>query len=273
MGFNVSGRSMILGILLAALTAGGSKAWAIGFHFYPANISVQGKPGQVVNRTFTLGLSKDSEPARFQARTEDWWRSPDNSETFYAAPGTLRRSCAKWCSINPVETGLKPGEKMVIKVSVAVPADAQPGGYWAALTVDQIRDPLAPKPHGIGVLFRGSVSVGIFVEVPNATRSAKITGIKVAGETVAVTLRNDGNMPLRVNTKFEFYRAGEEKPAASVTLPGQPLLPEPTNTCEFSGPLPSVKDLPTGKYKVRVIVDTGLDYLMGAEKELDVTRQ
>ena len=56
MRLNVSGRSMILGLLLAALTAGTSTSWAIGFHFYPANISVEAKPGQVVNRKFTLGL-------------------------------------------------------------------------------------------------------------------------------------------------------------------------------------------------------------------------
>jgi len=265
-------RRLSLVLMTAVLAALGPRAQALTLHFWPANISVRAKPGQIINRTFNLTLSGKSAATRYKARIEDWWRSADNSSTFYAAPGTLGRSCGNWCSVNPIEAEVKPGEKLTVRVSLRVPDDAQPGGYWAALTLDEVPDPTAPKPAGVGMILRGSVAMGIFVEVPDAKRSARLTAIKVVGDRVSVTVCNDGNMPLRINPTFEFYRPGEEKAAAKVELPGEPLLPEPNSTCEFGGRLPPPTELPSGKYRIRVIVDAGLDYLMGAEKTLDITR-
>jgi hypothetical protein len=128
------------------------------------------------------------------------------------------------------------------------------------------------KAKGIGMMFRGSVSMGIFVEVGTATRSGKITGLTVSKDRVGVTIQNDGDMPLRVSATYEFYRPGEDKPVASVVIGGECLLPEPINKCEFSRPLPSIKALPSGKYRVRVLVDLGLDHLIGAEKEMEISR-
>jgi len=155
---------------------------------------------------------------------------------------------------------------------VRVPDDVRPGGYWAALTIDEVPDPLAPKPAGVIMTFKASVSVGIFVEIPPVNRAARITGVRITGDHAAVTLRNDGDVPLRVTGTFEFYKPGEEHLVASVQSRTDPLLPEPINTCEFSTKLPDGSALPSGRYRVRVIVDVGLDYLMGAEKELDIAR-
>lgn len=247
-------------------------ASALNLHFYPMSISAQAKPGQVINRTFSLTVTPDSTAARFKVRVEDWWRSADNSKTFYAPAGTLSRSCGLWCSVNPVESSLEPGKTLTVKVSIRVPHDVQPGGYWAALTVDQVPDPLTSRPEGVGMAFKGSVSVGIFVEVPTITKSAKITGVKVTGDRVKVTLRNDGNTPLKVSPTFEFYSPGQDKAVASVKLGAEALLTDDYSTCEYSAALPTQKDLPRRRYKVRVIVDAGLEYLMGAENELDIIR-
>lgn len=234
-------------------------------------ITAQAKPGQVVNRTFNLTL-KGPSPARFRARVEDWWRSPDNSQTYYAPAGTLNRSCGQWCAVNPVEASVEAGKTLTVKISIRVPDNVQPGGYWAALTVDQIPDPLETRPGGVGMAFKGSVSVGIFVEIPTIKRSARITRVKVTGKEAKVTLCNDGNVPLKVSSTFEFYKPGQEQAVARVKSGAEPLLPEQYNTIEFSSALPSATDLPSGRYKVRVIVDAGLDYLMGAENELEVVR-
>lgn len=267
------GSAVALGIFgISVVLAAQVPVHAIGFHFSPANISTKARPGQVLNHIFTLTLAKDSPVTHFRVRLEDWWRSADNNHTFFATPGTVKRSCGPWCTVNPNEATCNPGETMTVKLTIRVPEKVEPGGYWAALTVEEIPDPLAPKPSGVSVIFRGSVSVGIFIEIPNATRSAKITGVRITAEKVAVTLKNDGNIPLKVNGTFEFYKPGEQNPVATVQIGGEPLLPEPVNTCEFSAPLPNPNILPSGTYKVRVIIDVGLDYLMGAEKELQINR-
>ncbi len=266
-----TGCAVVLGIY--ALLAARTPACAIGFHFSPANISIKARPGQVLNHVFTLTLAKDSPATHFRARLEDWWRSADNNQTFFAPPGTVKRSCGPWCTINPIEATCKPEETLTIKLTIRVPDKIEPGGYWSALTVEEVPDPLAPKPSGVSMVFRGSVSVGIFIEIPEATRAAKITGVRITAEKVAVTLQNDGNIPLKVNGTFEFYKPGENNPVAVVQIGGEPLLPEPLNICEFSAPLPNPSVLPSGTYKVKVIVDVGLDYLIGAEKELQIKRQ
>jgi hypothetical protein len=254
------------------LFASACQAFAIGLRFSPLNFSIQAKPGQVVNKVFTLSLPPNASATQFRAHLEDWWRSEDNRQTFYAVPGTIRRSCASWCTINPVESLVKPGETLTIKLSIKVPDSVEPGGYWCALTVDEVPDPLSPKPEGVAMVFRTSVSVGIFVQIPPCERSAKLVAVRIDGDRVAVKMRNDGNTPLKITGTIEFYKLGEDKPTAVVRMGAEPLLPEPMNTCEFSTPLPSPKELPSGLYKVRVIMDAGLDYLMGAEKELEIAR-
>lgn len=259
---------LLAGVLAAALT----QAHAISFRFSPGGFSMEAKPGQLINRVFTLTLAKDAPTTHFQAHVEDWWRSADNRSSYYRPPGTISRSCGLWCSVNPVEQAVKPGETFTTKLSIRIPDDVKPGGYWAALTVDEVPDPLAPKPQGVAMTFRASVSTGIFIEIPPVTRSAKITGVHVTGENAVVTLRNDGNTPLRVNGRFEFYNSTQEEPLATVEFGGEALLPEPINTCECTVPLPDKEKLPSGTYRSRVIVDVGLDYLLGAEKGLNVTR-
>lgn len=260
----------MLGWAMLALSC--RPAHAISFHFSPANISVEARAGETVNRTLSLTLASDAPTTHFKARVEDWWRSADNERTFYAAPGTIGRSCAPWCSVNPVETAIKPGETLTVKLSLHVPEDIKPGGYWAALTVDEVPDPTQPKSAGVSMIFRASLSIGIYVEIPNATRAARITGVQVANNRVGVTVANEGNIPLRVNGTFEFFKPGEDQPVAKTQIGGDPLLPEPINTCTFTAALPEASKLPTGRYKVRVIVDAGLDHLVGAEKELDILR-
>ena len=260
------------GALIAIMACFVTPAAAISFHFSPANINIQARPGQIVNQTFTLTLAKDSPRSNFKAHIEDWWRSADNKQTFFAAPGTIKKSCGLWCTINPVEAGLNPGETMTVKMSIRAPDDAKPGGYWAALTIDEVLDPLAPKPAGVGMIFRASLSVGIMVEIPETTKSARITAVNILDDRAIVTLCNEGNTPVRVSGTFEFFKPDSDQSVAKIQLSSEPLLPEPINTCEFSTALPNKDILPSGKYKVRVIIDAGLDYMMGVERELQITR-
>lgn len=248
------------------------RLFAVSLHFSPLTFSIQARPGQVVNKTFTLTLPQEAQTTQFRAHIEDWWRSEDNRQTFYAPPGTLRRSCGLWCTINPVESSVNPGETLTVKLSVRVPENVEPGGYWAALTVDEVPDPLAPKPSGVAMVFRTSVSVGLFVEVNPCKRAARLVGVRLDEDKIAVRMCNDGNVPLKVTGMVEFYKPGDEKPIAVVKMGAEPLLPEPANVCEYGIALPAPDILPSGKYKVRIIVDAGLDFLMGAEKELQIRR-
>lgn len=261
-------------LALLALIAAQQRLPALSFSSTLDPIKIQGRPGEVVNRIFQLTLTESQAVVHFKCRVEDWWRSEDGKQSFYRQPGLSgnpSRSCAKWVVLNPVESVIEPKGTLRIRVSVSIPADVQPGGYWSVLTVDEVPDPLSFKP-GVGVQFLASVSIGIFVYISPLERAATIMGVKIEHNTATVQLRNDGNTPLGVEGRFEFLKPGETQPLVTATIPRGTLLPEPINTGLFAAKLPESNSLPSGHYLVRAIVDIGLDHYIGVQKEMDVSR-
>ena len=245
---------------------------AVTFKATLSSMKLVARPGQVLTREFRLTLDADQPKTRFKAHMQDWWRSEDGATSFYREPGTLARSCGGWVTLNPAEVDVLPGKTMVTRLTVSVSPEAQSGGYWCVLTVDEVPDPLAP-PEGVGVQFLASVSVGVFVYVGEQQRAAEILGVEVVGDLAIVKLRNDGNTPLAIEGRFEFIKPGETEPAAAVNLSRSTLLTEPIMTGLFSAPLPDSLALPSGRYRVRAIIDYGADHYIGTEREMDLSRE
>ena len=235
------------------------------------SIKIDARPQQVVTRQFKLTLDANQPATRFRAKVEDWWRSEDGKQSFYAEAGTLRRSCARWVSLNPVESTAQPGETLVIRITVTVPPEIAEAGYWCALTVDEVPDP-AVADTGVGVRFVASVSTGIFVNVGAVTREARILNIQVGGDDAQVMVRNDGSGPVGIDGRLEFLQGGSATPVATVVLPRVTVLTEPSINGTLTGRLPAIADLPSGRYRVRAVLDFGGAHYLGAEKEVDVVR-
>lgn len=236
-------------------------------------IRITVQPGHVATRQFRLTLDRDQQPTQFKARIEDWWRSEDGKQSFYAKPGTLRRSCGEWVSINPVEATVQPGETLTIRITVSMPVEVQAGGFWCALTVDEVPSPLEAAGEGVGVRFVASVSTGIFVNVEPVRCEASILGLDVAKDVASVNLRNDGNTPLAIEGRLEFFAPGASTPLSSLALPRRTLLTEPSRNGVLDITLPPADVLPAGRYRVRVVLDIGTDHYIGAERELDLLRE
>jgi hypothetical protein len=235
------------------------------------SIKVNARPDQVITRQFRLTLDANQPVTHFAAHVEDWWRSEDGKQSFYAAPGTLAHSCAKWVALNPVESAVDPGGTLVVRITATVPRELAGGGYWCALTVDEVPNPLAGSP-GVGVRFVASVSTGIFIYVDPVNRAATIQDLRIQADEVLVRVRNDGNSPLGIEGHIEFYAPGAKAPAASVDLPRSTLLTEPSVEGLFGVALPPAATLPAGHYVVRAILDFGADHYIGAEREVDLLR-
>jgi hypothetical protein len=265
-------KATALAILLMIAPAGAIQSPAgLTFSATLTPIKVTVRPGQVVTRQFRLTLDARQPATHFKAHVQDWWRSPDGKQSFYDAPGTLKHSCAKWTSVNPVESSVKAGETLVVRITTKVPVELRSGGYWCALTVDEIPNPLTDPP-GVGVRFVASVSTGIFINVDPVELSAKIYDLQVQSEQALLQVRNEGNAPLGVEGRIEFYRTGATAPIATVMIPRRTLLTEPHVEGLFAVALPAAVDLPSGRYRVRAILDIGADHDIGAEREIDVVR-
>ena len=261
----------ILFLVSVLALAAGTPAGAVSFKATLGSIKLNARPGQVLTSAFRLTLDPNQRKTRFRSHMQDWWRSEDGAQSFYAEPGTLARSCGKWVTLNPVEVDLLAGQTMNTRLTVSVSPEAEPGGYWCVLTVDEIPDPLA-VPEGVGVRFRASVSIGVFIYVGEQERAAEITAIEVQGNAAVVKIRNAGNTPLAIEGRFEFVKPGATEPTAVVNLARSTLLTEPIASGLFSTTLPDASSLPTGRYLVRAIIDYGVDHYIGTQREMDITR-
>jgi hypothetical protein len=253
-------------LLLGSGTAGG-----IEFTSSFESIRMQALPGKSLTRSFQLRLAPGAQKVHFRSRVEDWWQSEDGAQSFYREPGTLARSCGPWVSLNPVETAVEPGGTLEVRVTAAVPAEALAGGYWCVLTVDELPDPLH-APEGVEVRFLASVSVGIFVEIAPVTRSLEISEVEVASGRARIKVRNTGDAPLGVDGRLEIYRPGGSVAVATVTVPRSLVLPAPVPTRVLSVDLPDANALPNGRYRAVVLLDIGVDHLLGVQRELEIRR-
>lgn len=238
-------------------------------------IKLHARPGQVLTTEVRLTSHAGERAARFKADVQDWWRSEDGRQSFYSSAGSLPRSCGPWVSVNPGEASIAGGETLVVRLTVSVPAGAQPGGYWCALTLDEVHDPLDPPADGVGMQLLASVATGIYVYLEPVERAARILGIDLEADTAFVRLRNAGNTPVAIEGRFEFFRpddAAAAQPLAVAVLPRNTLLTEPVPTGRFAAELPAADILPPGRYVVRVLVDIGLDHYIGAQREIDLVR-
>lgn len=260
----------LMAVAAAAFIA--SPAEAVTFNASFAPIRISAKPGQVLTTSYRLGLDEADPRTHFKVDVQDWWRSEDGRQSFYAPAGSISRSCGHWVSANPMEATVAGGEALNIRLTVSVPQDVQPGGYWCALSVDEMPDPLAVMPDGVGVKFLASVSTGVYVYIDPVERGADVLAIDVDDSRATARIENTGNTPTAVEGRFEFVRPGETTPVAVVALPRNMLLTEPVRTAAFSVPLPDVATLPSGPYTVRLILDIGLDHYIGLQRSVDLVR-
>jgi hypothetical protein len=250
-------------------------ASALSFHATLDPIRIYAEPGEVVNHTFELTLAKDERTVHFRAHIQDWWLGEDGQQRFYRDPGSPeapKHSCASWATLNPVEAEVGPGGTLTVKVTVRVPQQVKPGGYWAVLTVDELPDPLT-NPPGVGVRLYTSISLGIYVYIEPVERKARITEIRVLPDRAELRIRNEGNCPLALEGRIEFLKPGAKNPTDTVVIPRSPSLPEPFDTTTITVPLNDAGALPSGQYLVRAVLDIGTDYYLGAQKEMLVSRE
>ena len=57
-----------------------------------------------------------------------------------------------------------------------------------------------------------------------------------------------------------------------VIVPRGGVFPEPIRTRALYAPLPNAQSLPSGRYRMRVVMGVGLDHYVGVEKEMDLKR-
>ena len=235
-----------------------------------APIRTWAKPGEVLARELRLQLVKSvtGQPLRFKAYSQDFWMSADGRSTGYGDPGKVKNSCSNWVTVDPVTQEVAPGGDLLVRVSIAVPAGTAPGGYWCAVSIDEQMDPRRKALlGGSGMVLFASFSNAVYVFVAPLQLDAKIKKLDIDSENASVTVQSLANSPLLVEGHLEFLREGVATPVAQVELGRRVLLPEPYGSVMTEAPLPPLDQLPDGDYLVKVVLDVGLDHLLGAQSK------
>jgi hypothetical protein len=270
-GWNAGRRVCFAAVaVVAALTPCRAAAVTIKASFAP--IRMTARPGEILTTAYDLKLQEGEPTAHFKVEVQDWWRSEDGQQSYYAPAGAISRSCGRWTAANPQESTVAGGETLRVRLTISVPENVKAGGYWCALSVDEMPDPLAATPDGVGVRFLASVSTGIYVNVNPIERGVDIRSVEVDGDRAIARIENTGNAPVTVEGRFEFTRPGSDRPTAVVELARNVLLTEPIATGLYAAALPTPSELPPGRYVVRLILDIGLDHYIGVQKELEIVR-
>ena len=238
-----------------------------------APIRTWAKPGETLARELRLQLVKSvtGQPLRFKAYSQDFWMSADGRSTGYGDPGKVKASCSNWVTVDPVTQEVAPGGDLLVRVSITVPAGTQPGGYWCAVSIDEQMDPRRKALlGGSGMVLFASFSNAVYVFVAPLQLDAKIKKLDIDSQNASVTVQSLANSPLLIEGHLEFLREGVAEPVAKVDLARRVLLPEPHGSVMTEAPLPPIEVLPDGDYLVKVVLDVGLDHLLGAQSKRSI---
>lgn len=194
--------------------------------------------------------------ARLVARLQDWTISP-NGELQFAAAGTLPRSAAGWVTFSPSEFNVAANGRQIVRFTISVPKDTQPGNYLVACYMED-RNPPPPPSEGekkISVRFR--YYTVIYVMVPGLTAEGELTGLQakmVNGfPRIATQMNNKGNSRLRPKHSVEIQDRNEKVVFSSQMSNTMVLLGN--QSMETSYPIET--ELPAGNYKLIYTVDFG----------------
>lgn len=208
-------------------------------------------------RTFIVTLESRAgavDGGRVLATLRDWSITSSGEVEFFDASSTVG-SAAPWIIYTPTEAVMKPGKPHSIRVTVSVPASAQPGDHLAALVVEPRASSLKEKGNTRHMTVRYLMASMIYIKVPALKRSGSLAGLTATSQegkvVIKPTFRNAGNTVLRPNSSLQ---VADAKGQIVVESKSEEMLPVLAGA-ELSAPQTIDKPLSPGTYSVKYRVD------------------
>lgn len=235
----------------ALAQSGGSMALA------PARFELEMKPGTettvVVDLDYRAGSDAPA-PVRIVASLSDWNITRDGRVEFFPA-GTRPNSASPWLIYSPGEAAVMPGSIHQIRVTVAVPLDAEPGDHLAALLVEQRPDTRRPEPNSRQMIVRYRMASVFYIKVAKLTRAGSLDDLLAEatpdGIVVTPVMKNTGNSVIRPTASLTVL---DEHGGIVADIPESETMPL-LAASETAQPLRVSKALAKGKYLVKYRVD------------------
>lgn len=231
------------------------------------------KPGETFEGIILL-KNTGSEAVEMGIGQTDYLFAADGSN-HYDKPGTHPRSNAGWLSINPARAFVAPQSTVSVYYKGKVPAASDlRGTYWSMIMVEpinvptpEVKDEKEKVVVGIRTIMRYAVQV---VTEIGATGTESLNVLEkrliVNGgkKVLELDVGNNGERVQIPTLWAEFYN---EQGISIGRFEGGRWRIYPTCSVRYKVDL---ADIPAGKYTAMIVMDTGGDYVTGAQYSLEI---
>lgn len=210
-----------IGKNIAAMIAGSVIAFfAFGFFSFahaltisPARIEISGDPGASVGGQFTL-INEQPTPQTYYASYENFTAQGETGAPAFSAD---KVGLDSWMSVVPPQITIAPGQAVQVPYVIAIPHDADPGGYFAAI----FWSTAPPSTDTSQVSIGAKVGLLILLRVNGqVTESAGITQFDRNGHGFFYT-----TLPVTLRYKFRNSGGDRVEPKGAIAIRDTVFLP------------------------------------------------
>jgi hypothetical protein len=231
------------------------------------------KPGETFEGIILL-KNTGSEAVEMGIGQTDYLFTADGSN-HYDKPGTHPRSNAEWLSVNPARAFVAPQSTVSVYYKGKVPAASElQGTYWSMIMVEPINVP-APAIQeekekvvvGIRTVMRYAVQIVTEIGA-TGIESLNVLEKRLIVDDAKKMLELDvGNNGERVQIPTLWAELYNEQGISIGRFEGGRWRIYPTCSVRYKVDL---GDIPAGKYTAMIVMDTGGDYVTGAQYSLEI---
>lgn len=213
---------VLLVVLFAVPVARGQEASTRGISISPLTFEFRVDPGQVVTDEVRI-FNSSTETLFAVIKIEDTTPTGERGQAVIGEAGSTAYSIASWTRVEQDVIEVKPGEQRVIPFTVTIPLEADPGGHYGAITIENTPGDLSSG--GAGVVFAQKVAALMLVSVSGeVTEEVALTDFFISTEKT--TIRFDwiptnwilDPEEITFVARFENTGSVHEKPAGFITV-------------------------------------------------------
>ena len=265
----------LTGALAAALAIGtpAQAAAQTSIEASPLRIEMTAPPGSSHTQAVTV-MNPGKERVRVKTYLTDWHLSKEGAPQFEKPTDGRPYAAAGWVRFAPPEFMLDPGKQGVVRFTVTVPSDVQPGGYRTGLLFEFVPETPDPAAKARQVIFRSRIATLVYVHVGQPAPAVELTNLEIRGTgertQIVAALKNTSRRSVRTKGTLQLYD-GNGIAVAQLIVPDVPVLPESErevaiNTADSKQPLVA------GTYRVELKLDVGMAALLVGETTMRIER-
>ena len=149
-------RALIVALAASMLWAGPATA-QISVEVSPLRVELTAGAGSTTTQGITVS-NAGKDPIRVRARLTDWELSRDGAPQFESAVENGPYSATGWLRIAPPEQVIDPGKDAVVRFSMTVPQQIEPGGYRTGVLFEFGPAGGDPIARGREVMFKSRIA-------------------------------------------------------------------------------------------------------------------